>query len=154
LSVNLEIWDEERARRVTPNKARLLGRNHYLAYIAAAVKAFGVGRVQSLMVFGSAIEPIQNTIEAVRALADRGCMPVLSPFRPDPTTPMGKENPTTIEEMRRVYWESVEICMKSGTGVRLGPRCIPCMHNTLTFPDGSDFYVNESADLTRPPALY
>ena len=153
LSVNLEIWDEERARRITPNKARLLGRAHYLDYIEEAVKAFGVGGVQSLMVFGSAVEPIDNTIEAVKSLAERGCMPVLSPFRPDPTTPMGRESPATIDEMRRVYAESVEICASSGTGVRLGPRCIPCMHNTLTFPDGTDFYVDESADLTRLPVL-
>ena len=153
LSVNLEIWDEQRARRITPNKARLLGRAHYLDYIAGAVSALGIGSVQSLMVFGSAIEPIENTLLAVEALAARGCMPVLSPFRPDPTTPMGKESPATVEEMRRVYGESLEICLRSATGVKLGPRCIPCMHNTLTFPDGTDFYVDEDADLTRPPTL-
>jgi hypothetical protein len=154
LSVNLEIWDERRALRVTPNKARLLGRKHYLDYIEEAVKAFGVGYVQSLMVFGRAIEPIENTLEAVGALAERGCMPVLSAFRPDPITPMGRESPATVEEMRRLYGESLEICMRSGTGAKLGPRCIPCMHNTLTFPDGTDFYVEEGADLTTPPTLH
>jgi hypothetical protein len=66
---------------------------------------------------------------------------------------MGKAAPATIEEMRRVYGESLEACAQSGTGVKLGPRCIPCMHNTLTFPDGTDFYVDEAADLTRPPTF-
>lgn len=148
LSVNLEIWDVAQARRITPNKARLLGRDHYLKYIEEAVKAFGVGFVQSLMVFGEAMEPIESTLEGVSALVERGCIPVLSPFRPDFTTPMGKKSPATIEEMRRVYSETVEICDKVSTGVKPGPRCVPCHHNTVAFPDGSGFYVPLGGDLT------
>lgn len=148
LSVNLEIWDVARAMRITPNKARLLGRDHYLNYIAKAVEVFGVGFVQSLMVFGEAIEPVESTLNGVKALAERGCMPVLSPFRPDFTTPMGKSSPASMEEMKRVYSESLDICEGSGTGVKPGPRCIPCHHNTITFPDGSGFYVPLGGDLT------
>ena len=148
LSINLEIWDVAQARRITPNKARLLGRDHYLKYIEGAVKVFGVGFVQSLMVFGEAIEPVESTLEGVRALVERGCIPVLSPFRPDFTTPMGKKSPATIEEMRRVYSETVEICDKSNTGVKPGPRCVPCQHNTVSFFDGSKFYVPFGGDLT------
>ena len=33
-------------------------------------------------------------------------------------------------------------------GGALGPRCIPCMHNTLTFPDRSEHYF-----LTEKPSL-
>lgn len=149
LSINLEIWDVAQAKRITPNKARLLGRDHYLNYIAKAVEVFGVGFVQSLMVFGEAIEPIESTLEGVRVLVERGCIPVLSPFRPDFTTPMGKKSPATIEEMRQVYSETVEICDKSGTGVKPGPRCVPCHHNTVAFPDGSEFYVPLNGDLTN-----
>lgn len=148
LSINLEIWDVSQAKRITPNKARLLGRDHYLNYIAKAVEVFGVGFVQSLMVFGEAIEPIESTLKGVRALVERGCIPVLSPFRPDFTTPMGKKSPATIEEMRRVYSETIEICVKSGNGVKPGPRCVPCHHNTVAFPDGSKFYVPLGGDLT------
>ncbi|MSR85560.1 radical SAM protein [Candidatus Uhrbacteria bacterium] len=152
LSINLEVFDRERARKITPNKLKLLGLDHYLNYIEVAVKAFGVGFVQSLIVFGSAIEPIESTLEGVRELARRGCMPVLSPFRPDPVTPLGKKGspPASHEEMVRVYGESLEICARSGTGVKVGPRCIPCQHNTVAFPDGSSFYVPLDGDLTRP----
>ena len=148
LSINIEVWDIARAMRIMPNKARQLGRDHYLKYIAEAVKVFGVGFVQSLIVFGEAIEPIESTLDGVRALVERGCIPVLSPFRPDFTTPMGKKSPATIEEMRRVYSETVEICDRSGTGVKPGPRCVPCHHNTVAFPDGSEFYVPLGGDLT------
>ncbi len=149
VSINVEIFDPVRARRVTPNKARLHGIDHYLAYIEAAVTAFGVGFVQSLMVFGGPIESIESTLEGVRALAQRGCMPVLSPFRPDPKTPLGKCPPASMDEMKRAWNETLEICARSGTGVKPGPRCIPCMHNTVTFPDDSGFYVPLEGDLTR-----
>ena len=149
LSINVEIWNTDRARRITPNKSRQLGREHYLSYIGEAVKAFGIGFVQSLMVFGEAIEPIESTLEGVRALVERGCIPVLSPFRPDFTTPMGKKPPATVEEMRRVYAETLRICDESGTGLKPGPRCVPCHHNTVAFPTDSEFYVPLSGDLTN-----
>jgi len=152
MSINVEIFDKDRARRITPHKARLLGVDHFIDYIGEAVKVFGVGFIQSLMVFGSAIESMESTLAGVRAIAERGGMPVLSPFRPDPATPLGNQPPASLEEMKRVYGESLEICERTGTGVKLGPRCIPCHHNTVTFPDGSDFYVPLDGDLTRPVA--
>ena len=152
LSVNIEVWDTDRARKVIPNKFRVHGRDHYLRYIEKAVAAFGVGFVQSLIVFGKAIEPIESTLQGIGALVERGCIPVLSPFRPDATTPMGKMPPASEAEMREVYFAALEICERSGTGVRPGPRCIPCHHNTVAFPDGSDFYVPIGSDLTRRPA--
>lgn len=150
VSINLEVSDPGRARRITPNKARLHGRQHYLDYIEAAVEAFGVGHVQSLMVFGEAVEALSSTLEGVRDLVDRGCLPVLSPFRPDPTTPMGRRNdpPPSVDDMKRVWEATLDICSAAGNGVKPGPRCIPCQHNTVTFPDGSDFYVPLGADLT------
>ncbi|HEX8001339.1 MAG TPA: radical SAM protein [Mycobacteriales bacterium] len=140
LSVNLEIYDEKRARRLTPNKSQRFGPAHYLDYIETAVEAFGIGRVQSLMVFGAAIEPIDSTIEGIRRLVQRGCVPVLSPFRPDSTTPLRDAPHTTVEEMHRVYEATWEICVAADNGVRPGPRCVPCQHNTVAFPDG-EFYI-------------
>jgi hypothetical protein len=151
LSVNLEISNEERARLITPNKARL-GRDHYLRYTEAAVKAFGIGFVQSLMVFGSAIEPVSETIRGVQDLVDRGCIPVLSPFRPESNTPLGTAPPATYDEMLQVYEATVDICRRSGTGLMPGPRCIPCHHNTVAFPDDSGFYVPLDGDLRAPLA--
>jgi len=148
VSINLEVYDWSRARQITPNKARKFSRDFYFNYIEQAVKAFGVGFVQSLMVFGGAIEEAASTLSGIEELARRGCIPVLSPFRPDPKTPLGKKPPASFDEMRRVYFEALEICERSGTGVKPGPRCIPCQHNTVAFPDGSPFYVPLTGDLT------
>ncbi len=150
ISVNLEISDPGQALVITPHKAKQLGRQHYLDYIEKCVEAFGVGFVQSLMVFGWSVESTRSTLEGVQDLVDRGCIPVLSPFRPDAGTPMGLMPPASEEEMTRVYEASLEICERSGTGLRPGPRCIACHHNTVAFSDGSSFFVDSHGDLTAP----
>jgi hypothetical protein len=50
--------------------------------------------------------------------------------------------------MKRLWDGTLEICAKAGASIKPGPRCIPCQHNTVTFPDGTDFYVPLGTDLT------
>ncbi len=148
LSVNMEVFDSQRARKLIPNKNRRFGPTGYLDYLERAVGELGVGRVQSLILFGEAIEPVESTLEGVQALVDRGVIPVLSPFRPDPRTPMEHDPSSTESEMKQVYERTLEICEQSGTGVKPGPRCVPCHHNTVAFSDGSDFYLPLDRDIT------
>ncbi len=153
VSINVEVIDPDRAKWVIPSKHKILGLPHYLDYIARCVEVFGVGRVQSLIVFGGSVEPLASSLLAVREVAIRGGIPVLSPFRPDASTPMGKLAPATEAEMRQMLDASIQICEDAKTGVKPGPRCGPCAHNTDTFDDGSDFYVGLEEDLTRPLVL-
>lgn len=146
LSINLEVSDPNRAKQLAPAKS-VLGRDHYLAYIERAVEAFGVGRVQSLLVVGSSIEPEESTLQGVQDLVDRGCIPVISPFRADPATPMRNLPSATFDEVMSVFLATVEICDRTDTGVWPGPRCIPCHHNTVTVADESDFFVDAEANL-------
>ena len=135
LSLNLELWDGDRARRVMPEKDRL-GRDGSLTFIAQAVRSLGRGRVRSILMVG--LEPLESTLKGVEALASVGCVPVLSPFRPDPKTELAALAPPSAAEMMQVFAEASKIANQFG--IKLGPRCIPCSHNTMTFTDGSDFY--------------
>lgn len=147
MSINLEISDPARAREIASAKSRV-GRQHTLDYIEAAVEAFGIGFVQSLVVVGCAIEPIESTLRGVQDLVDRGCIPVLSPFRPHHLTPLADAPAATLEEILSVFLATREICHSSGNRVRPGPRCIACHHNTATVPDGTTFYFGPEDDLT------
>ena len=135
LSINLEMFDDERARKIMPPKAKL-GKRYWFDFIARAAEVFGPGRVRSLILVG--LEPVEETLRGIEALAQCGCDPVLSPFRPDPHTPLRNMSPPAIEELAEVWERSLEIVERHG--VKLGPRCIPCQHNTLTFPDESGAY--------------
>lgn len=154
VSINLEVSDPDRAKQVAPAKAKV-GRAHTLDYIEHAVEAFGVGYVQSLVVFGEAIEPIESTLRGVQDLVDRGAIPVLSAFRPHHLTPLADAPPATFDEMLTVFERTREICERAKVDVRPGPRCIPCHHNTATIPDRSGFYHGLEHDVsTRPCAVY
>jgi len=140
LAINLEMYNEEYSRRFMPGKWKI-GRNQVLAFIAKAVEIFGGNRIRSLLLVG--LEPVEDTLRGVEALAQRGCEPVLSPFRPDPMTPLRHFKPPSVEVLIDAYERSVEIAGRFG--VRLGPKCVPCHHNTLSFPDESGYYVGISA---------
>jgi organic radical activating enzyme len=135
LSLNLELWDRDVAARVIPEKARY-SRESQLDFVAKAVDRLGKGRVRSILIVG--LESIESTLEGVEALAGIGCVPVLSPFRPDPITELSAVPPPSVDVMVRAFEEASNISEKYG--LSLGPHCIPCTHNTLTLADGTDKY--------------
>lgn len=132
LSINLELWDEKLASTLMRHKHRQ-GRQHYLDFLETAAEVLGGSRVRSMLMVG--IEPLDSTLEAVEAIAQRGCVPVLSPFRPDPVTPLASAAPPSAEELRVAFERASEIA--DCHAVALGPTCDPCTHNTLAFATGS-----------------
>lgn len=138
LSINLELNNPEISRRYMHAKWKQ-SRERYLDFIEEAAPIFGEGNVRSLLMVG--IEPMEDTLKGVRALAERGCDPVLSPFRPDPVTPLRNKTPPSEDFLSETYQRARDI-VEEYPGVKMGPRCIPCMHNTLTFQDGSGAYFS------------
>jgi hypothetical protein len=136
LCINIELYNEESAKKIMPEKHGIT-RQVYLDFIERAFSIFGEGKIRSLLMVG--LESMEDTLMGVKALAQRGCDPVLSPFRPDPVTPLRDARPPTVEFLVELYEKAGEIVEKHPPS-KLGPRCIPCMHNTLTFPDDSGKY--------------
>lgn len=135
-AINIEIFDDDAAKRIIPQKHQI-GLDLYAETIERAVQLTGDnGRVRSLVLVG--LEPEEKTLEGVEFLASLGCDPTLSPFRPTPGIPLADYPPPSYELLKRVYIESANIAEKYR--VKLGPRCVPCQHNTLTFPDDSGAY--------------
>ncbi len=135
-ALNIEVFDDSVARRLIPQK-RQFGLDLYAKGIQRAVeRTGGKGRVRSLILVG--LEPLEITLKGVEFLAALGCDPTLSPFRPAPGTLLQQTRPPSHELLERAYLESKNIVERYG--VKLGPRCIPCQHNTLTFPDGTAAY--------------
>jgi hypothetical protein len=127
VSVNVEIFDRPLAHDLMRRKAAP-GLETYLGYLERASAVMGPHRVRSMLMVG--LEPMEATLAGVEAIAARGAVPVLSPFRPDPATPLRHLRPATATEMTETYLRAFDICSAYGTS--LGPRCVPCTHNTLT----------------------
>lgn len=138
-AINLELFDDEWSARLAPQK-HAVGTKGYAETIKHAVRRTGgAGRVRSLLLVG--LEPLEKTLAGVEFLASLGCDPVLSPFRPAPGTELFNHRPPSADLMLEVWERSTEIVHRYD--VKLGPRCIPCMHNTVTAPDiHGGYYYN------------
>lgn len=129
-SLNIELESEHAGQLHIRGKQRR-SRPHYDDTVAAAVERLGrTGRVRSLILPG--LEPVSDTLRGVEHIASLGADPVLSPFRPAPGTRLHRQTPTVAADLRVVLDESRSIVAQHG--VALGPRCLPCQHNTMTFP--------------------
>lgn len=127
LSINLEVFNDEVARKLMPRKHQQ-GLDYLLSFVAHAASVLGPGRVRSMLMVG--VEPMEDTLKGVEALAAAGCIPVLSPFRPDPSTPLRDVAPPTAAALLETYRRAAAIAHEAG--IDLGPSCAPCTHNTLT----------------------
>jgi hypothetical protein len=128
ISVNIEIFDRTIAADVMRQKYRQ-GLDYYLQFLADAASILGGDRVRSMLMVG--LESVDSTLDGVRAIVERGCVPVLSPFRPDPATPLSGMTPLSAQQFEEVYLRAVDIA--AGANIALGPDCPPCSHNTLSF---------------------
>jgi hypothetical protein len=130
-SINLELHSAEHAARHMPLKRRF-ARPHLEAMAGRAVERLGraSGRVRSLLIAG--LEPPEQTLAGIEWLAERGVSPVISPFRPARGTHLAEHAPADAAALREILHEARVIVARHG--VELGPRCVPCQHNTLTFP--------------------
>ena len=129
ISVNLEIFNEALAARLMAKKAKQ-GRQAYLDYFERAAGELGAGRVRSMLMVG--LEPMEDTLAGVEAIARAGAVPVLSPFRPDPDTPLRSMPPPTAAVLQETFLRACDVAAVHSVAV--GPSCIPCSHNTLTLP--------------------
>lgn len=130
-ALNVEAYSDDASNLHIRGKHRR-ARPHFDATVSAAVALLGrgTGRVRSLILPG--LEPAAETLVGVEHLASLGTDPVLSPFRPAVGTRLANEQPVSAGLLREVLDASREIVVQHG--VALGPRCLDCQHNTLTFP--------------------
>ncbi|ABM16755.1 radical SAM protein [Mycolicibacterium vanbaalenii] len=144
LSINIELFNRDLTREFARQKYNQ-GLALYLDFIEAATTELGVGRARSMLMVG--LEPVEDTLAGVRAIAERGGTPVLSPFRPDPATPLRQLKPPSAETMIDTYLRARDITEEHG--VALGPDCPPCSHNTLNFATDSAGALHYQRDRPR-----
>lgn len=128
ISINIEVFNQAHAEQVMRHKYNQ-GLDFYLDFIEQAAESLGPGRVRSMLMVG--LEPMDDTLAGVAAIAKRGGVPVLSPFRPDPATPLRDRKPSGAAELEQTYLRAVDVA--ASHGAVLGPDCPPCTHNTLSF---------------------
>lgn len=127
IGFNIELVDDDAARRIMPAKG-MIPRSEYYAALSEAVSIWGrSGAVRSALVVG--IEPIECTLAGVERLSSLGVAPILSVFRPLRDTRMSDTIPPDNAWLMELYKRASEICVHSG--IELGPSCRECRNNVL-----------------------
>lgn len=127
---NLELFDREIAAKIMPAKGAIPISTYELAY-KKAVSLWGrTGAVRSLLVLG--LEPIESFYAGVEWLCQLGVMPIVSVFRPMDSIVLKDALPPDNQELKNIFNKATSIASKYG--LTLGPSCIACQNNTLSFP--------------------
>jgi hypothetical protein len=100
---NYEVWDKRLFSIISPGKERYVGREEWHRRIFDAAEIFGpryvipnfVAGVELAKPFGFATidEAIASTTEGLDHFMSRGITPRFTTWCPEPTTPLGRDNP-------------------------------------------------------------
>ena len=100
---NYEVWDKRLFSIICPGKERYVGREEWHRRIVDAADVFGPRHVIPNFVagvemarpfgFGSISEAIASTTEGLDYFMGRGITPRFTTWCPEPTTPLGRDNP-------------------------------------------------------------
>jgi hypothetical protein len=100
---NYEVWDRRLFSLISPGKQRYVGREEWHRRILDAAEVFGprcvipnfVAGVEMARPFGfeTIDEAITSTVEGLDYFMSRGVTPRFTTWCPEPTTPLGRDNP-------------------------------------------------------------
>ena len=136
LSINLELFSQDAARRYMALKSAI-GQDRFFKFLDQAVNVFGPGKVRSMLITG--IEPVEETIKGIEALAQIGVSPEMSTHRPEPNSlTLGSMLPPSVEDQERIDYVLHDIIEKYNPQfdgkLTDGLQCGPCMHNSNQQP--------------------
>jgi radical SAM protein (TIGR04043 family) len=109
--LNLELWGDEARRRVMPGKADIT-RQRYLDALGYAARALGTHQASSQVIIG--LEPLEDTLHAIRAIADVGAIPLPVVFRPLPGTALADVPTPPLDDVLAVFEETVRVMGERG----------------------------------------
>ena len=127
VAFNIEIWDRERAKEIMPGKG-YIPLSKYLDMLKKATSLWGTkGNVRTALIVG--LDEIDNLFTAIKELSYNGIQPMLSVFRPIPSTKLEMLSPPDNQTLLHIFQEAQKIC--ADNHISLGPSCKDCRNNML-----------------------
>ena len=110
IACSLEVWDMDRAGKITPGKINLVGREKYLQMLEYIAEKFGSGKAFSNFIIG--IEDFATLAEGATWLAQRGILPAASVWMPMGRPVMGSMKAPPLDYYKRVKELFAELYVK------------------------------------------
>lgn len=124
-AINIESFDEEVRRVMTPGKAAM-GTAAYVEAWRRAVSCYGPGQVCCFMIVGLG-ETRASVLEGVRMLVSLGVYPLLLPLRPLCGTRLESWSPPSAKDITSVFESAAAIVAGSGLAASsCSAGCVRC----------------------------
>ncbi|MDQ6971298.1 MAG: DASS family sodium-coupled anion symporter [Mariprofundaceae bacterium] len=108
---NLEVHDSGRFAEVCPGKQRDGGQDAVWKALDHACTVFRPGSVVSHLIVG--LEPLASTLEGMQKLVACGIVPLLTPFRPLPGTPLADQPLPSLDDVEQALLHQYELLSAS-----------------------------------------
>jgi radical SAM protein (TIGR04043 family) len=79
--MNIEVADENKRREICPGKV-IIPIERYFDALKKAVEIFGRGKVSSVLIAGTSIQPSEDILAICKKLIPMGVIPTIIPFKP------------------------------------------------------------------------
>ena len=112
IQINLEVIGEERYQEVCPGKSSVAKYNKVIKSYEESVKIFGPGKVRSNFVLG--IQPVEELLDGIKELAEKGVVADYSMFVPKPGTPFENKKSPDVKTVIDFSKALVETYKKHG----------------------------------------
>lgn len=127
IAFNIELFDRGIALEYMPGKGRI-SLEEYIAKLERATCLISQkGNVRTMLMAG--LEKKENTLSAIKLLAEKGIQPMISIYRPTPNNKLSYIVQPSNEDLYSLYQEAMSICQQYD--LFLGPSCPSCQNNTL-----------------------
>jgi hypothetical protein len=100
IACSIEVWDEERAKIITPGKIHFTTRERHLKALGYIAEKYGKNKAFSNFIIG--LESLQTLKEGAAYLAERGIVPSASVWMPMGRPVMNSMKPPGLDYFRRV----------------------------------------------------
>lgn len=100
IACSLEVWDDDRAARITPGKREFTTKERHIDALAHIAGKHGPGKAFSNFIVG--LEPLESLREGATFLAERGVIPSASVWMPFGKPVLGSVKPPELDLFRAV----------------------------------------------------
>ncbi len=138
-----EFNSREFFERVCPGKARYIGQDTFLKALEYTAQRMKKGACSGEIIAG--VEPVEETLKAIDAIAQMGAFPTVCIFRPTTGSDMQDWPPPRYEEMLVVFRHLYEACRKYGIPMDVTPN----IEVSLVVQPGDTRYLAPSNAATR-----
>jgi hypothetical protein len=108
ITYNLEVWEEDKLKKVCPGKYELGGRKYYMESAKRTMETLGNGHVGIIFTVGP-WESVQSLMEGSKQLATEGILPIPVVFHPGKGAEYSWMGTTNTEDLLALYRKIYDI---------------------------------------------